>query len=890
MTLGAETPLVEAAKLMAEQAGGKFSCHHLLVQVASGQQDASGRPLKARLLSALDIANGMIEAAKSSVAAERALALSVRHVMKPRTSVPTCASSQSVLEAFRLLSGSQQNCVLVTGEKDEEASEEDNVNEDSTRGAARSSCQLINAFGLSLRSASNDVSPVPIEVVTPVDALLAFSEKITGEKRILRDWVRGVNVDESTSLASAASMMACTGQHHLLVVLGVVSALDIVRALSHRVNHDAGNQYDFPRLKQSFCQGASVYDPIYAYGLAVHQVESNTISLDSYLFNIWFQLPQQSVRCAAAAAPGAGRKQIKVDRRIHFRAVLGRCKRVRYLQTVDECARHTTEAIRVVAAEALGVLATARFKPELCSKCVDTYLKGLQKADETIAARRGFALCLGAMPMSTLAERRADVLTALCKEVQAVGLPGGKDQEDPTTRQYAVLSLGSLCVGSTLSAEEMSLLLSALQAAMRDYATDRRGDVGSWVREVAMEVIAAILEEQRNQPEPCPALPDAACTTKLVSLLLQQAVEKIDRLRDRAYGLLCSLLCGCQHGLDFAKQRVLHGEAYDALGLAAAAEAASPVPARQAWPPAEVNQLSGCLQPSKTVKSELSEHKPEADRTAVFDALTPLLAVEEYRPSLLLGLVVSVGGITEHTAKEAKKALLRHLTSENTQRQVCQELLHIFDLAGLKDAAAEAKRLLAPLLNTMGILLAQDCVPREFARDVFDRTVRAVRTSRDIGRLRASVAVFIGLMKWPGALRRDALGLLLQFLGYSFPTVRQATAQALYIRLLEEEGDLDLSTEASELEAGYAVPKSEHSEVQGAIVKADDVAEVLELVSTTPWATDEEATLGKALTEVYAKLRVELPTSGRSILAPKKPKEEQPREAHYADLVRENHY
>ena len=46
----------------------------------------------------------------------------------------------------------------------------------------------------------------------------------------------------------------------------------------------------------TWAQGASVYDPIYAYGLAVHQVESNTISLDSYLLNIWFQLPQQSVR------------------------------------------------------------------------------------------------------------------------------------------------------------------------------------------------------------------------------------------------------------------------------------------------------------------------------------------------------------------------------------------------------------------------------------------------------------------------------------------------------------------------------------------------------------------------------------------------------------------
>ncbi|CAE7039480.1 TBCD [Symbiodinium natans] len=79
-------------------------------------------------------------------------------------------------------------------------------------------------------------------------------------------------------------------------------------------------------------------------------------------------------------------------------------------------------------------------------------------------------------------------------------------------------------------------------------------------------------------------------------------------------------------------------------------------------------------------------------------------------------------------------------------------------------------------------------------------------------------------------------------------------------------------------------------EVHGALVKAESVAEALELVSTTPWATDDDATLGAALMEVYAKLQMELPSSGRSILAPKKPKEERPREAQYADLVRENHY
>jgi len=220
MTVPATTSLVEAAKLMSEQQGGQFSCHHLLVQVAEGKNDDCGRPLKARLLSALDIANGMIEAAKSSVAAEKALALSVQHVMKPRTSVPSCDSGQSLAEAFRVLSSSHQNCVLVEEKEEKEPPQDgDEETTDRIRG-----------------------------VVTPADALLAFSEKISGDKRILGDWVRGTNdtpsvperfVEASTSLAAAASTMAFTGQHHLLVVqaptshvVGVVSALDMVRALS----------------------------------------------------------------------------------------------------------------------------------------------------------------------------------------------------------------------------------------------------------------------------------------------------------------------------------------------------------------------------------------------------------------------------------------------------------------------------------------------------------------------------------------------------------------------------------------------------------------------------------------------------------------------------------
>ena len=113
--------------------------------------------------------------------------------------------------------------------------------------------------------------------------------------------------------------------------------------------------------------------------------------------------------------------------------------------------------------------------------------------------------------------------------------------------------------------------LEKLSGGLQDYATDRRGDVGSWVREVAIEVTIALLE-QRLEPRVrdrnvvnFKRFPVFSCvfngfsrvfngfwgrrspprqrfggypqlkpseTTKLMGLVLQQAVEKIDRLRE----------------------------------------------------------------------------------------------------------------------------------------------------------------------------------------------------------------------------------------------------------------------------------------------------------------------------------------------------------------------
>jgi len=299
----------------------------------------------------------------------------------------------------------------------------------------------------------------------------------------------------------------------------------------------------------------------------------------------------------------------------------------------------------------------------------------------------------------------------------------------------------------------------------------------------------------------------------------------------------------------------------------------------------------------------------------IFDALAQLLHFKEYRPALMPGFVTSAGGVTEHTSKAAQRALLHQLREAEDKEgggksefatDVCSEILCILQRIGVRDQDPEVKRVLTPVLNTTGLLLANGIFPALLAPTLLESTSKAVRKSGDIGRLRASVAVFIGLLKWPGQLRRQTLSALLQLLGCSFPVVRQATAQAFYIRLLEEdEGGLDLSQEVAGAAESAAVqpfdppgrgnntmgePVCEEMTEAKPALAGEALAETLELLSTTPWGTDSNEVLTEALGRVHLHLGIVMPADVYSSVGPKKSSEPRQRKPEYATLVRDNHY
>eukprot|EP00933_Yihiella_yeosuensis_P042985 TRINITY_DN37668_c0_g1_i2.p1 TRINITY_DN37668_c0_g1~~TRINITY_DN37668_c0_g1_i2.p1 ORF type:complete len:824 (+),score=178.53 TRINITY_DN37668_c0_g1_i2:111-2474(+) len=277
VTLLSQVSLADAALLMTRQAAEQDSraCHHLLVRTpeveVSTTSEGEGQHQRFRLLSALDIARGMIHAAAAGVAAGdesarasyTAAALSVGQAMKPRAIVPACAVNESLYDAFSTLQDSQQNCALVVGPS--------SVGDDEAQEPALD-VDLDEAEEGEIEAAEGErkeeflLTGSVCGIITGADVLRAFSEKQSGKAATVGGWVRGLHVNCSdrtiaanARLAEAAAAMALIGIHHLLVVepgtpdvIGVISALDIVSAI--------GDIYAEEQLFQDFPNPVSMAD------------------------------------------------------------------------------------------------------------------------------------------------------------------------------------------------------------------------------------------------------------------------------------------------------------------------------------------------------------------------------------------------------------------------------------------------------------------------------------------------------------------------------------------------------------------------------------------------------------------------------------------------------
>lgn len=216
----------------------------------------------------------------------------------------------------------------------------------------------------------------------------------------------------------------------------------------------------------------------------------------------------------------------------------------RLLQTVQECLKHphadiqqaAAAAWRALTAHALAKSDPANLQPALYEPCAALL------EDENPAVRRGWGYALGALPRglffsppaglpggpalapgatictaTTAASTAPADLSALVRAlVQATQPEDSPDRRDAETRRNAAEALGELVrtMGVCMQADEargteldhgvggssglsralLHDIVAALIAASADYATDTRGDVGSWVRKAAIISLQVVVD------------------------------------------------------------------------------------------------------------------------------------------------------------------------------------------------------------------------------------------------------------------------------------------------------------------------------------------------------------------------------------------------------------
>jgi hypothetical protein len=205
-----------------------------------------------------------------------------------------------------------------------------------------------------------------------------------------------------------------------------------------------------------------------------------------------------------------------------------------------------------------------------------------------------------------------------------------------------------------LSDEDIKSIFECLLKALEEYTIDNRGDIGAWVRESSMNVLYQLTIN-------CPSERLIAdIMHQIMSGLAQQSVEKIDRTRAIAGKLFHSLL--------YHEPAIPHIKEHEAL--------------KTIFP-----------KDGSTILWLFADH--------TFPLFCEMLKLHDYAEKIIIGLVASIGQLTESLTKHSSSSFLDFLNNhQNDVTRICDLILKIFQDNLLNE------RITYPLLNFLDTILS----------------------------------------------------------------------------------------------------------------------------------------------------------------------------------------
>ncbi|CAL4917490.1 unnamed protein product [Urochloa decumbens] len=458
------------------------------------------------------------------------------------------------------------------------------------------------------------------------------------------------------------------------------------------------------------------------------------------------------------------------------------------LETLNENLRHPNSRIQCAAVDALkNFIPTYLVSSgeKIANGIISKYMALLD--DPNVAARRGAALALGILPYKFLILKWMPVMSKLCSSCT---IEDKLDDPDAEARVNSVRGLISVCETLTASFDQSSndgnsiysyikdYVMRALFRALDDYAVDNRGDVGSWVREAAMDALerctfilsrrdivaletapvsnreSELSELEVNASSTTHWLFDSVIAQDLVAGIAKQAVEKIDKMREIAIKTLQRILYHQEHLIPFIPHRELLKE----------------------------------IIPNST---DLEWAVP----TVSYPRLVKLLQASCYSKSVLSGLVISTGGLQESLKKTSTSALVGYL-EDSTINTDCEgksrEYLLSCDLLWVLQRYQKCDRVITPTLKTIEALFSKKVFLNkegysEFYSGLVDSVSSELKGSKDFNKLCAGLSILGYISSQSDGTCTKAFSQLLTFLGHRYPKIRKASADQVYLVLLQND-------------------------------------------------------------------------------------------------------
>ncbi|WFD30984.1 hypothetical protein MSPP1_002010 [Malassezia sp. CBS 17886] len=245
---------------------------------------------------------------------------------------------------------------------------------------------------------------------------------------------------------------------------------------------------------------------------------------------------------------------------------------------------------------------------------------------------------------------------------------GEGSKADVETRRNAVESLTAMVDDALahprriLPGDVVRKTLDYLLLGLDDYATDRRGDVGSWVRVACIKGLVGILDNvQRASPSAYTDMLTDCQFARICASLAGHLAERIDSVREIA----------CTKFVHFARTRPGDG--------------ARAIPHRD-----EILGMLGASPPGVF-----------RDATQAFCVIMPLLAFDTYRGAMLESLVRTVGSRSETGTRDAGQALAMWMLGAD--RCVVQAVYAC--LAQRATEHVRDNRVFVPTMQTVQLLL-----------------------------------------------------------------------------------------------------------------------------------------------------------------------------------------